>query len=167
MHLLRLVGLRREIELHEATEAYEKAKAIEKAVSQYVIDNNEYYINFADDLGIHGVSNGERITKGFDSFMINEDVFEKDFAPKVKEAFMILYGIDNPVDFVYSYPMSMRRLDAEKSYKMTAVDFLRICGRTEEAKEIEECVTGYLRPELEKRIMTLIKNFIEGGSING
>ena len=45
LYLLRLDGLKREIELHEATEAYNKAVEIEKAVHQYVVDNNEYYIS--------------------------------------------------------------------------------------------------------------------------
>ena len=57
LYLLRLDGLRREIELHEATEAYEKAQEIEKAVHQYVVDNNEYYSEEAAQL--------EKAVKGY------------------------------------------------------------------------------------------------------
>jgi hypothetical protein len=151
LYLLRLEGLRREIELHEATEAYNKAVEIEKAVRQHVIDNNEYY---SED--------GERITNGDCDYLMSEEVFVNDYLPKVKTAYMDLYGIDNPLNFVYSSPMLERKLKAERAYLMIAVDFLKILGRQEEAAQVEKAVNGYLNPKLEAQLLSIIRNFING-----
>jgi hypothetical protein len=151
LYLLRLDGLRREIELHEATEAYEKAQEIEKTVHQYVVDNNEYY---SED--------GERITNGNCDYLMGEEVFVKDYLPKVKAAYMDLYGIDNPLNFVYSHPMFERKIKAERAYLMIAVDFLKISGRTTEAAQLEKAVKGYLNPKLEAQLMDITKSFIDG-----
>lgn len=151
LYLLRLDGLRREIELHEATEAYNKAVEIEKAVQQHVIDNNEYY---SED--------GERITNGDCDYLMSEEVFVNDYLPKVKTAYMDLYGIDNPLNFVYSSPMLERKLKAEKAYRMIAVDFLKISGRAAEAAQLEKAVKGYLNPKLEAQLLSIIRNFING-----
>ena len=151
LYLLRLDGLKREIELHEATEAYNKAVEIEKAVKQHVINNNEYY---SED--------GERITNGDCDYLMSEEVFVNDYLPKVKTAYMDLYGIDNPLNFVYSSPMLERKLKAEKAYRMIAVDFLKISGRQEEAAQLEKAIKGYLSPKLEAKLMSIIRSFIEG-----
>jgi len=151
LYLLRLDGLRREIELHEATEAYNKAVEIEKAVHQHVIDNNEYY---SED--------GERITNGDCDYLMSEEVFVNDYLPKVKTAYMDLYDIDNPLNFVYSSPMLERKLKAEKAYRMIAVDFFKILGRQEEAAQLEKAINGYLNPKLEAKLMSIIRSFIEG-----
>ena len=151
LYLLRLEGLRREIELHEATEAYNKAVEIEKAVHQYVVDNNEYY---SED--------GERITNGDCDYLMSEEVFVNDYLPKVKAAYMDLYGIDNPLNFVYSSPMLERKLKAQKAYRMIAVDFLKISGRTTEAAQLEKAINGYLNPKLEAQLLSIIRNFING-----
>jgi hypothetical protein len=151
LYLLRLDGLRREIELHEAEEAYNKAVEIEKAVQQHVIDNNEYY---SED--------GERITNGDCDYLMSEEVFVNDYLPKVKTAYMDLYGIDNPLNFVYSSPMLERKLKAEKAYRMIAVDFLKISGRAAEAAQLEKAVKSYLSPKLEAQLMAIIRSFIDG-----
>jgi hypothetical protein len=151
LYLLRLDGLRREIELHEATEAYKKAQEIEKAVQQHVIDNNEYY---SED--------GERITNGDCDYLMSKEVFVNDYLPKVKAAYMELYGIDNPLNFVYSSPMLKRKLKAERAYRMIAVDFLKISGRAAEAAQLEKAVKGYLNPKLEAQLLNIIRNFING-----
>lgn len=167
LYLLRLDGLRREIELHEAREAYEKAQEIEKAVSQYVIDNNDYFIgsehNFSDR---GGPKPGDRITDEFDTCLMDESIFINDYLPKVKAAYMDLYGIDNPLNFVYSAPMRDRAFKAERDYLMIAVEFLKICGRPE-AVQIEKHVKGYLREDLKKRLMALNANFISGKELAG
>jgi len=157
LYLLRLDGLRREIELHEATEAYEKAREIEKAVHQYVVDNNEYYSDYSDE--------GERITNGNCDYLMSGKVFVNDYLPKVKAAYMDLYGIDNPLNFVYSSPMLQRKLKAERAYRMIAVDFLRISGRTAEAEQLEKAIKGYLSPKLESQLMAIIKSFIDGRNL--
>jgi len=154
LYLLRLDGLRREIELHEATEAYEKAREIEKAVHQYVVDNNEYYSDYSDE--------GERITNGNCDYLMSGKVFVNDYLPKVKAAYMDLYGIDNPLNFVYSSPMLQRKLKAERAYRMIAVDFLKISGRQEEAAQLEKAIKGYLNPKLEAQLLSIIRNFING-----
>ena len=154
LYLLRLDGLRREIELHEATEAYNKAVEIEKAVQQHVIDNNEYY---SED--------GERITNGDCDYLMSEEVFVNDYLPKVKTAYMDLYGIDNPLNFVYSSPMLERKLKAERAYRMIAVDFLKISGRTTEAAQLEKAINGYLNPKLEAKLMSITRSFIDGNNI--
>ena len=151
LYMLRLDGLKREIELHEATEAYNKAVEIEKAVHQYVIDNNEYY---SED--------GERITNGDCDYLMSEEVFVNDYLPKVKTAYMDLYGIDNPLNFVYSSPMLERKLKAEKAYRMIAVDFLKISGRLTEAAQLEKAINGYLNPKLEAQLMSITRSFIDG-----
>ena len=151
LYLLRLEGLRREIELHEATEAYNKAIEIEKAVRQHVVNNNEYY---SED--------GERITDGDCDYLMSEEVFVNDYLPKVKTAYMDLYGIDNPLNFVYSSPMLERKLKAERAYRMIAVECLKISGRQEEAAQLEKAIKGYLNPKLEAKLMSIIRSFIEG-----
>jgi hypothetical protein len=161
LYLLRLEGLRREIELHEATEAYEKALEIEKAVHQYVVDNNEYYISQLE-YDMPEMKNGDRVTDEFDMCLVDEEIFKNDFLPKVKAAYMDLYGIDNPLNFVYSSPMLERKLKAEKAYRMIAVDFLKISGRTTEAEQLEKAVKGYLNPKLEAQLLSIIRNFING-----
>jgi hypothetical protein len=161
LYLLRLDGLRREIELQAATEAYEEAKKVEKTVQQYVVDNNEYLVTGQGN-DIRGVDNGDRITDEFHMFLADEVVFINDFLPKVRAAFMKLYGIDNPLNFVYSHPMFERKMKAERHYRMLAVDFLKICGRSEEAASIENAIKGYLRPDFEKRIKEINTSFING-----
>jgi hypothetical protein len=151
LYLLRLDGLKREIELHEATEAYEKAKEIEKAVNQYVIDNNSYTVGIEND-----PEYGEPITLERDSFMIDSTIFESDYLPKVKAAYMSLYNIDNPLNFVYSYPMHERKMKAEKAYHMIAVDFLKISGRPE-AAQLEKAVKGYLSPKIKEQLIAILK----------
>ena len=158
LYLLRLDGLRREIELEEAKAAYAKADEIEKAVKQYVIDHNEYYADLRDGDSM----NGERITDQRDDFMMNESVFGNDYMPKVQAAFKELYGIDNPLNFVYSEPFRAARWAAEREYMMIAVDFLKISGRQEEAAQLEKAVKGYLNPKLEAQLLNIIRNFING-----
>jgi hypothetical protein len=166
-YLLRLDGLRREIELREAEEAYQKAQEIEKAVGQYVIDNNEYFISDEHDYSDRGGPKpGDRITDEFDVYLMDESIFIDDYLPKVKAAYMDLYGIDNPLNFVYSEPMRDRAFKAERDYLMIAVDFLKICGRPE-AVQIEKHVKGYLREDLKKRLMALNANFISGKELAG
>ena len=161
LYLLRLEGLRREIELHEATEAYEKALEIEKTVHQYVVDNNEYYISQLEH-DMPEMKNGDRVTDEFDMCLVDDEIFKNDFLPKVKAAYMELYGIDNPLNFIYSSPMLERKLKAERAYLMIAVDFLKILGRQEEAAQIEKAVNGYLNPKLEAQLLSIIRNFING-----
>ena len=161
LYLLRLDGLKREIELHEATEAYNKAVEIEKAVHQYVVDNNEYYISQLEH-DMPEMKNGDRVTDEFDMCLVDEEIFKNDFLPKVKAAYMELYGIDNPLNFVYSSPMLERKLKAEKAYRMIAVDFLKISGRVAEAAQLEKAVKGYLNPKLEARLMNITRSFIDG-----
>jgi hypothetical protein len=155
--VLRLEALRRKIELEEAKEAYEKAAAIEKAVAQHVIDNNEYYADCPDILEIHS----KRITDVFDTCFMNHEIFMNDYLPKVKSAFMELYGIDNPLNFVHSWPMHESKLKAERNYKMIAVEFLKICGRPE-AAQLEESIKTYMHPEMERRLYKLIDDFVDG-----
>lgn len=161
LYLLRLDGLRREIELHEATEAYEKALEIEKAVHQYVVDNNEYYISQLEH-DMPEMKNGDRVTDEFDMCLVDEEIFKNDFLPKVKAAYMELYGIDNPLNFVYSSPMLERKLKAERAYRMIAVDFLKISGKPAEAEALEKAINGYLKPEHKQRLKGIIDSFIRG-----
>lgn len=93
---------------------------------------------------------------------MSEEVFVKDYLPKVKAAYMELYGIDNPLNFVYSSPMLERKLKAERAYRMIAVDFLKILGRQEEAAQLEKAINGYLDPKFEAKLMSIIRNFING-----
>lgn len=157
LHLLRLEALRRKIELEEAKKAYEKAAEIEKAVAQHVVDNNEYYTACPDIPELHA----KRITDEFDTCFMNQEIFMNDYLPKVKAAFMELYGIDNPLNFVYSSPMRERKLKAERSYKMIAVEFLKICGRPE-AESLAKSIKAYIKPDLEKRLYKLVDDFIDG-----
>lgn len=157
LDLLRLEALRRKIELEEAKEAYKKAAAIEKAVTQHVVNNNEYYSDCPDIPELHG----KRIADEFDTCFMNQEIFMNDYLPKVKSAFMELYGIDNPLNFVYSWPMHERKLKAERNYKMIAVEFLKICGRPE-AKSLEESIKTYIKPDLEKQLYKLVDDFIDG-----
>ena len=78
---------------------------------------------------------------------------------------MELYGIDNPLNFVYSYPMFERKMKAQRAYRMIAVDFLRISGRTAEAEQLEKAIKGYLSPKLESQLMAIIKSFIDGRNL--
>jgi len=75
---------------------------------------------------------------------------------------MDLCGIDNPLNFVYSSPMLERKLKAERAYRMIAVDFLKISGRTTEAAQLEKAVKGYLNPKFEAQLLSIIRNFING-----
>jgi hypothetical protein len=159
LHLLRLDGLRREIELFEAEEAFKKAQEIEKAVHQHVIDNNEYISEYESENGTF-----DRITNGEHDFLMSESTFINDYLPKVKAAFMELYGIDNPLNFVYTSPMRERAFTAKKDYLRIAVDFLKISGAPQ-AADLEKAVNGYMKPELEKKLMDLNERFISGKPI--
>ena len=160
LYYLRLDGLKREIEWRAAEEAYKKATEIEKAVHQYVIDNNTYYISQLES-DIPEMKNGDRITDEFDTCMMDEEIFKNDYLPKVKAAFMELCSIDNPLNFVYSHPMFERELKAEKAYYMIAVDFLKISGRPE-AVNLEKAIKGYLSPKLRENLIAINNSFING-----
>lgn len=154
LYLLRLDGLRREIKWHEAEAEYNKAVEIEKAVQQYVIDNNEYHAD--------GVAGNPRITWGGHAWTMNEVVFINDYLPKVRAAYMELYGIDNPLNFVYSEPFRERASKAEKVNYMIAVDFLKISGATAEAESLEKAICSYLRPGLKEKLKSINESFIRG-----
>lgn len=161
LHLLRLDGLRRKIEFDETAAAYKKAQEIEKAVKQYVVDNNAYVVTGITEDMRTDMKNGDRITEEFFTVWMDDDVFLRDFLPKVREAFRTLYGIDNPENFVYSEPFRVKARAAEQAYLMIAVDFLKISGRPE-ADGLEKAVKGYLKPELKQRLTELNDNFIGG-----
>ena len=160
LYLLRLDGLRREITLHEAEEAYKNASAKENNVKQYVLDHNEYYADSVDN----DPMNGQRITSTRDDFMMNENIFVSDYLPKIKAAFMDLYGIDNPLEFVYSEPFRAASQQAEKDYLMIAVDFLKI-SKAPQAETLEKSVKGYMRDELKKKLIALNTSFIGGDRV--
>ena len=157
LYILRLDGLRREIEMHEASKAFKEAQEIEKTVQQYVIDNNEYYADVESRDSMHG----ERITDGGLDFLMNEEVFANDYLPKVKAAYKTLYGIDNPLNFVYSEPFRVKAHKAEQDYLMIAVDFLKISGRPE-AATLEKAVKEYMRKDLKEKLMNITAQFING-----
>lgn len=158
LYLLQLEGLRRKIELQEAQDKYEKAVEIEKEVENYVIQNNVYYSDCPDMPEL----NGKRILDEFNVCLINDSILESDYLPKMKEAFRSLYNIDNPLNFVYSYPMRERLIKAERSYQMIAVEFLRIIGSDKEAEQIEQALKTYLKPELKEKLVKLNDAFILG-----
>jgi hypothetical protein len=155
LHLLRLDGLRREIELHEATEEYNKAAETEKAVQQYVIDNNEFFNSMDGD-----PEKGNRITDASLDYLIDEEIFASDYLPKVQKAFKELYNIDNDLNFVYSEPMRERKVKAQIAYDMISVDFLRICGNVKEAETLEKAIKGYMRKEMKDRLDRMNADFL-------
>ena len=156
LYLLRLDGLRREIELEEAKASYKKAAETEKAVQQYVIDYNEYFaaLEYSDEM------NGKRITDQRSDFMMSSESFN-DYLIKINTAYKEIYGIDNPINFVYSEPFRERLQKAEREYMMIAVDFLKIAG-SPEAQLLEKAVKSYIKDEHKKRLFELTDNFIRG-----
>jgi hypothetical protein len=157
LYLLRLDGLRREIDLAEAESEYEKAREIERAVHQYVLDNNKYYVDVpeADD------EKGKRITNPNSDYLMNDADFNS-YLIKIHEAYSSLYGIDNPINFVYSEPFRAKHQSAERAYMMLAVDFLKISGRQIEAETLEKSIKTYMRQELKDKLICINKSFIGG-----
>lgn len=156
LYLLRLEGLRREITLHEAEEAYNAAAEKERTVKQYALDHGNYMC----DVPKGDPDHGKRIDNPSIDFLMSDADFTA-YMEQVKAAYMELYGIDNPVDFVYPYPFQARLWAAEHDYLAIAVDFLRICG-SPEADALDKAIKGYLEPDLKKRLMALNELFIAG-----
>ena len=156
---MRLDGLIRKVELHDAEDAYRLAQKIEKAVKQHVIDSNEYISEYESENGTF-----DRITNSEHDYLMSGSAFVNDYLPKVKAAYMEIYGIDNPLNFVYSSPMGERFRKAKNNYLAIAVDFLKISG-VQQAAALEKTLSGYINPALEKRIIDLNERFISGKPI--
>lgn len=149
---LKAIGIKKEHAYQDAAIALEKAKGIEKCVQQYVIENNEYFVDIDGD-----PENGERITSGSCDYMMNDEIFKGDYLPKCQKAFKDLYGIDHNAEKVYSWPAQQAYWSAEKEYYMVGVEFLRIGGQQDYADTLEEFIKGYI-PSHEKAKLNMITN---------
>lgn len=145
-YLLRLEALRRLIAFTEAEQAERQAIETEKAVAQYVVDNNTYIIDpklketnpEEYQMYFEFNHNSEHITSQNEAYSMCEELYMNDYLPKLQMAFKCLYNIDNPYNFVYSSTFRKEQRNAEQKYLHIIVELLELNGEHEKAKEFEE-----------------------------
>ena len=85
---LRVVGLARYAAMKEAKQAYEDAKARERAAYEYAANHGEFY-----------TEDGERVTGEKDAFLMDEQKFVGEFVPLISQGYKELFGLEYPVGY--------------------------------------------------------------------
>lgn len=147
---LRVTGLARYAAMKEAKQAYEDAKARERAAYEYAANHGEFY-----------TEDGERVTGEKDAFLMDEAKFIYEFAPLISQGYKELFGLEYPVGYTpvfeqYQDPY----IRARREYWKIAVDFMRICGKKDEAKKVESVLENYLYPAYVEQIEKINREFL-------
>ena len=147
---LRVVGFARYAALKSAEQAYKDAMAREKAAYEYAANHGEF---FTED--------GERVTGEKDSFLMDEQTFAVDFCPMIAQGYKELFGLDYPVGYTPIFEQYLDPLNkARKAYRQIAADYLRICGKKDEAKKVESVLENYLYPTYVEQLEKINQKFL-------
>lgn len=147
---LRLEAMLRKIELDQAREAYEQALAREQAVYSWALERCSVKVD----------EQGDPITE---SYQLPEEVFVSEYVDLIQQGYKVLFNLDyarnyTPVHSEYFRPF----LRAQKAYRLTGVEFLRICGQNEVAEGLEEAINTYLSPKIAEHLDKITAEFIGG-----
>ena len=138
---LRVTGLARYAAMKEAKQAYEDAKARELAAYEYAANHGEFYTE--------------------DEFLMDEAKFINEFVPLISQGYKELFGLEYPVGYTpvfeqYQDPY----IRARREYWQIAVDFMRICGKKDEAKKVESVLENYLYPAYVEQLEKINQKFL-------
>lgn len=144
------------IKIDLLTDEYEAAKEREKSVYNAALTAKPFY--YAYDFFNH--KQGERITDG-DEIGAANDEQQQEFFALVSAKYAELYGLHYapnycPIYAEYCKPL----LQAQREYRKIGVAFLRICGKTETADELEQALNGYISPTIAERLDNITRQFI-------
>lgn len=147
---LRLEAMLRKIELDQAREAYEQALAREQAVYSWALEHCSVKVD----------EQGDPITE---SYQLPEEVFVSEYVDLIQQGYKVLFNLDyarnyTPVHSEYFRPF----LKAQKAYRLTGVEFLRICGQNEVAEGLAEAINTYLSPKIAEQLDKITAEFIGG-----
>lgn len=152
---LKVEGKRVKANLLQAKTACQEAEAIEKAVAEYVLANNEYFVENRNG----DPDAGKRILTTTMDFLMSDKDFS-DYLDRRQKAYKDMYDITIERDRVYSWPFREKYYAVRKEYNRIAVRFLQLLCRPEAdtlSKAIDE---GYLKPELEEELNRITDEFI-------
>lgn len=150
LDLLRLEAMLKKIELEQAREAYEQAEAREKAVEAWALERCSVKID----------EEGEPITE---LYMLPEAVYMAEALPLTQAGYKELYGLDYPLNYTPVYSGYHRPfIQAQRAYRLTGVEFLRICGQSEVADDLEAAINTYLPPRIAKQLDKITDDFVGG-----
>lgn len=150
LDLLRLEAMLKKIELEQAREAYEQAEAREQAVEAWALEQCSVKVD----------EEGEPITE---AYQLPEEVYMSEYLTLLQRGYKELYGLEyawnyTPVYSEYHRPF----LQAQKAYRLTGVEFLRICGQSEVADDLEAAIKTYLPPRIAEQLDKITDDFIGG-----
>lgn len=149
---LRLEAMLKKLALEQALEAYEQAEAREKAVEAWALERCSVKID----------EEGEPITK---LYMLPEAVYMAEALPLTRAGYKELYGLDYPLNYTPVFSEYRRPfLEAQKAYRLTGVEFLRICGQNEVADRLEQAIKSYLSPKIAEQLDKITDDFIGGAA---
>lgn len=147
---LRVTGLARYAAMKEAKQAYEDAKARERAAYEYAANHGEFYTEA-----------GECVTGEKDAFLMDEAKFIDEFVPLISQGYKELFGLDYPVGYT---PVFEQYQDpyicARREYWKIATDFLRISGKEDYAKKVESALENYLYPTYVEQLEKINQKFL-------
>lgn len=149
---LRLEAMLKKIELEQAREAYEQAEAREQAVYAWALER----------CTIKTGEEGEPITE---SYQLPEDVFTSEYIALIRQGYKHLFNLDYPLNYTPVFSEYRRPfLEAQKAYRLTGVEFLRICGQNEVADRLEQAIKSYLSPKIAEQLDKITDDFIGGAA---
>lgn len=156
LHDLRATAALLAIKIDVLTAEYQAAKEREKVVYNAALSEKPFY--YAYDFFNH--KQGERITDSDEIGAASNEQVEEFFA-LVSAKYAELYGIHYspnycPIYAEYRKPL----LEAKREFRQIGVAFLRICGKTETADELEQALNGYISPTIAERLDNITRQFI-------
>lgn len=142
-----------------AKEEYEKAKERELKAIQHVLDNNIFV--YAETYEKANEYKGERITNPKEDYLIEESIYIDEFLPKLQQAYITLFNIDNPLNFVYTHPFQEKYYKLEKQYLKIAVNFLSISGHGDYAEKLNKDIDEYLKEEYRIQLLEINNEYLK------
>ncbi len=131
----------------------------EQQAKQCVLDNNIFvcaeYIE-----GTRGHNKGDRITNPKLDFLIDEEIFENEFMPKLQQAYKVLFNIENPLEFDYVYPFKQNFWELEKQFLKIATRFLSLAGQEQTAEQLNKKIDGYLKDSFKEQLLKINNDFL-------
>lgn len=104
---------------------------------------------------------GDRITDARFDFLMSDEDFEQRYLPLVRAKYRELYGLDYPVNYTPMYAEFERPYwNALKEYRMIAVEFLKIAGKTDEAEDLRKAINGILSPKIAEQLDKATEDFV-------
>lgn len=147
---LRAEALANKLDMDVKRRLYEQAKDREQAVYAWALERCSVKVD----------EEGQPITE---SYQLPEDVFASEYIELIQKGYKQLFDLSYPLNYTPVYSEYHKPfLQAQRAYRKTGVEFLRICGQTEVADRLEEAINTYLSPKIAEQLDKITDEFIGG-----